>query len=600
MNQPLKTILIRIIIALIVVGGVAGGYLYYRQKQQQAAVVKYVLGQVEKGTLVVSVSGSGQVAASSQVDLKPKVSGEVLSVKVKEGDEVKSGAVIATIDDSDARKTVRDAQTSLQSAELSLEKLRKAADPSSITQAENALTQANENKQKAQDDLAKAYDDGYTAVADAFIQLPKVVSGLDGILHNNDIDPSSDNIDYYTDGAYRYDTAAHDYRDITNAAYLKAKASFDAAFEKYQGTTRAADTATIEALVTQTYDAAQDISDALKAAHNLITFYQDTLSGRLLRVSPYATTHLNSLESYTSQVDSQLTTLLNQMSSFRDAKTAITASDRSIQEKTNALNDLKAGADQLDIQSQELSVQQKRFALADAQAKLADYVVRAPFDGVVAVLSVTKGDDVSSGTAMATLLAHGSMVEVPFNEVDIAAIKVGQKATLSLDAYPDLALTGSVSEVETIGTVTQGVVNYTVKIAINSEEEGVKPGMSVTAAVITDVQSDVLLVPNAAIKTKNGVSTVAFVSSISADDSRIGDTQGVELAVPPIFQEVTIGSADDTNTVIKSGLSEGQVIVVRTISSAATSSTSSTSKSNGNSGFGIMGGITGGGGPPSR
>ena len=98
------------------------------------------------------------------------------------------------------------------------------------------------------------------------------------------------------------------------------------------------------------------------------------------------------------------------------------------------------------------------------------------------------------------LITKQKIAEISLNEVDAAKVKVGQKVTLTFDAIDGLSITGEVSEIDALGTVSQGVVTYGVKIAFDTQDERVKSGMSVSAAIITDVKQNVLLVPNAAVK----------------------------------------------------------------------------------------------------
>src|SRR3989339_1596940 len=101
---------------------IAGGYFgYMALAGNNGENVRYVTQAVEKGMIASSVSGTGQVAASSQVDVKAKVSGEVTALNVKKGDSVKEGDLLAVLDARDASKTVRDAQNSLETARLELE-----------------------------------------------------------------------------------------------------------------------------------------------------------------------------------------------------------------------------------------------------------------------------------------------------------------------------------------------------------------------------------------------------------------------------------------------------------------------------------------------
>src|SRR3989344_3062315 len=69
---------------------------------------RYLIAQVYRGDLVIQVSGSGQVLASNQLDIKPKTSGDIVYVGVKTGQEVYAGQLIALVDTSEAEKGVRD------------------------------------------------------------------------------------------------------------------------------------------------------------------------------------------------------------------------------------------------------------------------------------------------------------------------------------------------------------------------------------------------------------------------------------------------------------------------------------------------------------
>ncbi len=101
------------------------------------AETRYVLGTAQMGTIVASVNGSGQVAASSEVDVSGASSGKLIAVNVKAGQEVKAGALLAQVDPTDALYDV-------QTAQLSYDKL---------------VTVDPEDLQSAKDDVVDAYAD---------------------------------------------------------------------------------------------------------------------------------------------------------------------------------------------------------------------------------------------------------------------------------------------------------------------------------------------------------------------------------------------------------------------------------------------------------
>lgn len=554
--------------AIIVFAVVGGGYWTYNTFTSSDGETRYVLGTVERGTVVAAVSASGQVSASNQLDIQAKASGEITSINVSPGQKVAAGALIAVLDPTDAQKTVRDAQANLESAELSLEKLQKPADSLSLTQAQNTLAKAQESKQNAQDDLKKAYDDGFNDISNAFLDLPTVMAGIEDILYGVDGNGSQDNLNFYTDAISSTNNAAGRFKQDAADKYQAARTAYDKNFNDYKAAGRFSDSTTIELLINQTYDTTKTIAEVVKSTNNLIQLYKDEYTKRHFTPASISTAHLTDLSTYTGTTNSHLSSLLSAKNTIKTSKDTIVNSDRTITENTESLEKLKAGADDIDVRSSQLSVTKAQNTLHDAQNNLADYYVRAPFAGTIAAVNIKKFDSAGSGTAIATLVTSQKIAELSLNEVDAAKVSIGDKATLTFDAIEGLTLTGAVAEVSTIGAVTQGVVSYTVKIGFDSQDERIKSGMTANASIQTDVRQDVLVVPSSAVKTQNGVS---YVQVFNPALSETGGAQGVVSNSAPRQVEVAVGISDDTNVEILSGLEEGKQIVTRTISGTATS-----------------------------
>ncbi|MBN1325635.1 efflux RND transporter periplasmic adaptor subunit [Candidatus Falkowbacteria bacterium] len=582
----------KIITSVIIFILVGGSVWAYKAAHSSIQETRYVLGSVEKGTIIVTVSGTGQVSAANQLDIKPIVSGKITSLPVVVGQEVKSGVLIAKIDSSDAYKSVRDAESALESAKLSLEKLQQAADPLSLLQAENSIISAKESKANAEENLAKAYEDGFNAVADAFLDLPTIISALYEILYGSNINSNQWNVDYYANSLNLNQAAIYTYQESAESSYELARRQYDQNFIDYKATSRFSDSETIEKLIDETYITSKNIAEAIKNANNFIQFYIDKTKENNLQPVAQSTAHLSTLNGYTGTINNFVSNLLSIKNTIQNSRASITSSERTIAEKEGSLENLKAGADPLDIKTQELSIKQKEIALTDAWGKLADYTIRATFDGIIASVDVKKGDIASSGSALATLITKQRIAEISLNEVDVAQVKVGQKATLTFDAAEDLTITGEVVEVDTLGTVSSGVVSYDVKINFDTQDERIKPGMSVSAAIITQTHQDVLAVPSSAVKSNNDINYVLKLSEQYTDTT----AQGVNSAEKPSQVQVEIGLSDDTNIEITSGLTEGDIIVVKTITSSSSSSSSSSINKSSNSSGSIFGGNDG---PPN-
>ncbi|MFC2006680.1 HlyD family secretion protein [Chloroflexota bacterium] len=146
---------------------------------------------------------------------------------------------------------------------------------------------------------------------------------------------------------------------------------------------------------------------------------------------------------------------------------------------------------QLELAQQSLELAQQslelvRQSLELAQKRLDDATITTPFDSVVAKIGVDEGDTVSAATIIVHLIDLGSMeLNVEVDEIDIAEVKVGQRAIIEADALPNLLLEGTVSSISLLPTQEIGMVMYDVKIDFEvTGGIGLRTGMSATADII--------------------------------------------------------------------------------------------------------------------
>ncbi len=591
---------ILLIIMFIIIA--SGTYYFYNkdQKTKKAKQIFYVVSSVEKGNIISSISGIGQVSDSNQVDLKSKVSGEITYLNLKSGQTIKEGQVLVRIDSKDAQKIVRDAKTSLESAQLSLEKLKKSAEGLSLIQAQNSLDQAKESKQKAQDNIEKSYEDAYNAISNAFLDMPTIMTDLDDILYSNDIGRSETSIGQGQDNssALMNSTISSDrdklevFQDTAERDYSIARPKYNTNFNNYKNSTRYSSKETVEILLAETIETTKSISQAAKSENNYLDAWVDYRTQRDLEIFAKVSEYQTDLSSNIGSINSHLSSLMSISRSLQDYKEALVNADRTITEKTESLKDLVSGTDPLDIRAQEISVAQKQYALNDAYEQLADYTIKSPFDGTVADVSLKKGDETSSATSIATLITGNQIAEISLNEVDISNIKIEQKAILTFDAIEDFSITGKIAEVSSIGESNSSVVSYNVKIAFDTQDERIKSGMSVGASIIIDSRQDVIVVPSGAVKTKNNIKYVEMPD----ENSSVSDSTGIFLTKTPKQQTIETGLADDSSIEIISGVKEGDLIITKTINSSKSSSSSSNSSNKASGGQSILSGNAGG--PP--
>lgn len=625
MKVSLKKIIVRakqhqFISLLVILFLVYSGY-YLEQKLFPAITqVRYLTSKVSKGTIVSTISGTGQIAALSQVDLKPQSSGMITQVNVKQGDLVKKGQVLVALDQRDASVSVLQAQASLASAQSNYNKL--VADNNTDSNQINLVGSKTAilDLEKAKVDAANSIADAQAAVDTAYKNLQlatggessKIVSDAyqNGVIYLqglsvklDDLLNQADNIlgidNSFANSSFKTVLSILDPGKLTiaNSNYVIAKSSRNVISDQIIKLNINSDHNLIDGVFVTTEDAVYKMMVLLTSIGDVLTATQP-ING-LTQAS--LTSMKSSMTSARSSISTEYSNLLAQKKKIADAKdsydTYQIAYEKTLRDleaaKANALNSVSAKELALEQSKQDIKTSAAQLETVKAQLLQAnnDYsknLVIAPFDGEVASVAAKVGDQSSATIAAVTLVTQKMIAQITLNEVDMAKVKIGQKVNLTFDAIPDLEITGEVAEIDTIGTVTQGVVNYGVKIALDIPDDRIKPGMSVSASIITNVKIDVLSVPNSAVKT-SGSSYVEVLDStqISATDS---STQQVVSKNLPVRKIVEVGIANDTNTEIVSGLNEGDLVVTQTISGAAKTTAATT----GNTGLRIPG-ITGGG-----
>jgi len=560
------------VITLLIV--IIGGYFGYQAISGSNEAVRYTVAAVKRSTLIVSISGSGQVSSSDQVDIKPKVSGDVVYVGAKDGQELKAGALLVQIDIGEAEKAVRDAETDLETVKLELDKLFEPVNELDLLRAENNLVQAEESKQKAEDNIIEAYEDAFNAISNAFLDLPTIITGLRDILYSYEIAESEITVSNYSwnistlknlvDYQDRY--KLEKFIDSAESDYKAARTRYDENFENYKNTSRYSDKDVIKTLLEETLETVRAMAEAVKSENNMLDFWVDDRSEKDLRTVNKVTEYQSDIKSLTSKTNSHLLSLLSIQRSIQDSKEDVLNAERSIEEIELSLAELKAGADELDIRAKKITIQQKEDVLLDAKEDLENHYIYAPFNSMIAEINVDEGDSVSSNTVLATLITQQKIAEVTFNEIDAVNIKVGQKTTLTFDALPKVSISGKVIGIDTMGQVTQGVVSYGVKIASDTDVEQVKPGMSVTVDIITEAKQNVLVLPSSAIKFQGDV---YYVELVEADEEfgqqLLTNVSGIILPTSPKSQSIEVGISNDLSSEIISGLKEGDIVVTSAI-----------------------------------
>lgn len=285
----------------------------------------------------------------------------------------------------------------------------------------------------------------------------------------------------------------------------------------------------------------------------------DQMEARLGASQPNPSTH----QSYTQ----------NEIDSIRSSATSARESFAAAEQKYTTVG-TSIAASQASLNSAAINYQQ------------VSNIITAPVSGTLSNFTLQKGTNIAStntssnasstnSTATSTtqkiaLIKTGSKpsITIKISEIDIPKVHISDNVTMTADAFPDKTFTGRVSDIDTTGSNSSGVVTYPVTVTADTDNDQLYPNMSVTANIITLTKDNVLLVPSSAVKTTNGESTIQILKNNKV-------------------QQVTVmvGESSDTQTEIKSGINEGDEIVTSTLQTGTASSSGTTSPFGGG-GFG--------------
>jgi len=222
-------------------------------------------------------------------------------------------------------------------------------------------------------------------------------------------------------------------------------------------------------------------------------------------------------------------------------------------------------AAQLDTDKAQVALDKAVDTLDEIKGKLDKAVIVASFGGFITKVNVEGGDDVKRGTVAVQLADPDKFeAEVMVSEMDIFQLKLGAIATVQVDAIPVMNLPAKVIHISPTATIEAGVVNYKVKVELQSlqpmQPDGMttadfqlREGLTVTVSILVEEKNNVLFVPNRAI-TRHGMETYVQVLRKGIVEQRL----------------IKTGISNWQYTEVIDGLSEGEKVVVPQTTTAPT------------------------------
>ncbi|OQA20928.1 MAG: Macrolide export protein MacA [Actinobacteria bacterium ADurb.Bin346] len=218
----------------------------------------------------------------------------------------------------------------------------------------------------------------------------------------------------------------------------------------------------------------------------------------------------------------------------------------------SGINSLETAKNQIKLMNKNIEQAEIQYELSKINLDLVrldsdKFAIRAPFDGIVANANFSEGETAGPGVAAISILSRTLVIKSDINEMDIAKCSIGQEAELTFDAYPDRSFKGRIVEISPLPKNIAGIISYEIKVEPEKEVlEYLRYGLSANLTIIISSVKDVLYIPLQSVYTENGKSYV---------DRLIGGSKTEKV-------EITTGNYNYDYIEVKSGLSEGDVVVI--------------------------------------
>lgn len=531
--------LLSIIIVVLLISGGAWWYVSNNNKKMARSAFAEQTATVRKGDLSMSVTGSGAIMSSSKSNIVAEVQGTITEVYLKDGDQVKSGDLILELDSFQAQLNVKQLENSIAQTLLAQQYNQKSL--------EGVKTLAPISGEVTDIQVNIGDDVGKNATLLTIVDKSKLK--LTVPFNNNQRTKLALNQEVIVNV---YDTTLE--KGTSTKGYITSisKPSYKTASG------------------TEIYNLEVVLDNTGTIKEGMIANVEVSIAGEELKSAESASL------SYCNNIAVKAAT--------GGIVEKINVSKGQPVDKSTVLIEFNNDDLMLNIETTALKLQDYNNQLEAARNELDKYYIYAPIDGVMSLNDLKDGAVLKSGDVIGYTADYNRMAfEISIDELDISKIKVGQKVNVTVDALAETekrALEGMVTKVALEGTSSNGVTTYPVTIQID-KADNLKSGMNANAEILVEQRNAVLYVPIQAVSKRAGKSFVYVKkdeasssenrgSSEAAADNEKRNNSKLNPYANAEMRAVEIGINNEEFIEITSGLTEGEIIILPSISSTQT------------------------------
>ncbi len=475
------------------------GYLILRPKAATYKEAYTVANQDVRQTVIAT----GTVTSQSDLDLSFKNNGILSRLNVKVGDKVKSGQILASLDEKDAQAVINQANAGLMLAQANYDKLVNGASSPDVQVAKVALNNAKTNYVNTKAQQQVLVNNAHSAMLNSGLAtIPTLGNSSTGSVTVSGTYTGNDQ------GQYLISLT-----NTGNGLYYQISGLGSSYGYINKGIPISLDTHGLYI----TFSSAGTFSTS--------DFWVISIP------NTQAINYLTNLNAYQSALQTQALTIST-------AQGAVDAAQASLDQKI-------AAPRSEDLESTQAAVAQAQASQQTAQNTYLNNEILSPIDGTITAVNVKIGEQVSAQKIAIVLLDESSLhVETDIPESSINLIKPGQNIDMTLDALgPNRHLSGQVLSIDPASTVISGVIEFRVVSSLPADL-AIKPGMTVNLNVVIADKPNTLAIPNRLIKSASDKQIVTTLKQSKTHDV-----------------EIKTGLVGDSYTEVTSGLFLGDVLV---------------------------------------
>lgn len=501
---------IPIIIVLIVIG------VYFFRYSQKTS---YNFTVAKRETVLQQVSVTGNVKPVESIDLSFEKSGKINFIGVEVGDKVSRGQILIQIDNSELKSQLEQAKASRDVQKAKLDELNKGTRPeelqiaqTNVTNAQKTLADAQVNldnvRRNFEANLQQVYDASLSAAAKSVAVATNSLYILTDIQYAHFMTNDQSSIVLAEAKANAVATLLGG----INAGYLTSNSisqlngGANATVKKTQGNPTYIN-------IDQALSEVADSLTKVKLALEVVPMTTDLTS-----------TEKTNLSTEKNNINNEIITINGKQQSIEVQKTTNDYNIKTAEiNVTNAQNALAAAQDQLILERagstpEQITAQEAQLEEAEAQIQLIQTqidktILRSPMGGIITKQDAKLGEIIPMATPIISIISTGNFeIETNVPEVDIAKIKIGDSADITLDAYgTDVVFQATVARIDPAEIVIEGVTTYKVTLQFVKEDERLKSGMTANIDITTAKSENTIAIPQRAVTSMDGDKTVKIL-----------------------------------------------------------------------------------------